>query len=294
MSTVKDFYHSVVPLQMRKRIWELLRHESVIELRKALHRPIASVRVAHGDLYVDVRDLGVGRPLFERSIYEPVETALLSRLLTPGMSFVDIGANIGYYTTLAGRAVGKAGWVLAIEPDRHNHELLVRNIRRNGLTNVTARRTALGARPGSALLYPSSDNYGDHRLYGSDGRKPTDTVMVEPLDQVLARCEAPPIDLVKMDVQGYEHHVIQGMGRLLAADRPLTILTEYWPWGIEKAGGNPSEFIGALWAAGFQAHVVHKDELREVASPEDLEEQLPLFDPAFPDACYLNLLWQRS
>ncbi len=76
--------------------------------------------------------------LATREIYEPLETQLLLKRLKPGQTFVDIGANIGYYTLLAARQVGPAGRVYAFEPDEENFKLLQKNTEINGYSNVTS------------------------------------------------------------------------------------------------------------------------------------------------------------
>lgn len=81
------------------------------------------------ELWVDPQDHGVARPLLTGDAYEPEETAAILRLLPQGATFLDVGANIGVFTTLASRAVGPGGLVIAFEPDPANRAILRRNRR---------------------------------------------------------------------------------------------------------------------------------------------------------------------
>src|SRR5262245_2134996 len=97
-------------------------------------------------LYLAWRTHGVADPLLAGRGYEPEETAFIEAALAPGMTFLDLGANVGYFTCLAARKVGPAGRVWAFEPDPRNFRLLVRSVKANGLSNVTAVRAAASDR----------------------------------------------------------------------------------------------------------------------------------------------------
>lgn len=87
-------------------------------------------------MYLDLRDKGFARPLYEHGVHEPRETDFLAKALQPGMTFIDIGAHVGYYTLLGAAAVGKEGKVIAFEPEPYNLEILTKNVALNELTNV--------------------------------------------------------------------------------------------------------------------------------------------------------------
>jgi FkbM family methyltransferase len=201
-----------------------------------------------------------------------------------------VGANLGYYALLASRAVGPAGRVVAVEPDPHNFGLLTENLRRNAAGNVRPVNAALGAARGTAHLHRSPGNFGDHRLFG-DGTRSTVPVPVAVFDEL-----ADPlgfVDFVKMDVQGYEHHVVRGMTRTLARGGAGTVLAEFWPHGIERAGGDPREYVAAFELAGYRPAVLRDDLGLEPVDYAGLVRRLPAFDPAAPDGSYLNLVFTR-
>ena len=129
MITVGSLYRALLPEAVRGPLWHarqavwqqvtgpLRAWRSVVADRRLRNgRPIASVWIDGLKLSVDLRDSGIGRPLFVLRRYEARETILLRWLMKPGQVFIDVGANIGYYTTLAARQVGPTGRVLAVEP----------------------------------------------------------------------------------------------------------------------------------------------------------------------------------
>ena len=112
-----------------------------------------------------VADVHVSAAIARDGIWEPQETRFLLDTLRPGDVFVDVGANIGYFSLLASRLVGPAGTVLAFEPEAANYALLEANCRRNGCDNVRCFRAALGEENASGTIYLNELNRGDHSLY---------------------------------------------------------------------------------------------------------------------------------
>ena len=296
-------YRRLLPEAIREPLWHLRsllraciagpaverrRHWAYVRRRLGWHREV--VRVDGLTLRVDLRDEGVGVPLYVRRAYEPPETAFVTRTLRPGMTVVDVGANIGYYVLLAAGAVGPAGRVLAVEPEPHNYGLLTENLRRNRAANVRPVNAALGDAPGTAHLHRSRDNFGDHRLFG-DGTRTTVPVPVTVFDDL-----ADPlgfVDFVKMDVQGYEHHVARGMTRTLARGGIGTVLTEFWPHGIERAGGDPWAYLDLFVRAWYRPAVLRDDGEPEPVAVDGIVRRLPAFNPDEPDGSYLNLVFTR-
>ena len=296
---LKRCYHFLIPLSVRREMWEF-RVQGVWaalldlrwRLRIALGFPLARVRLPQGRLCVDVRDIGVGRPLYQTRRYETAESEFLCDILRPGMTFVDIGAHVGYFTTLASRCVGPSGRVIAVEPDPYNYLLLLHNVRLNRLHNVAASPCALAERAGVGRLFQSEENFGDHRLSELLGSgRPSVDVAVDTLDALLERYGAGGVDVVKMDVQGSEPAVLGGMSRLLGSARPLTILMEFWPYGIEKSGRSPRGLFDLLHSRGFTA--------RALSSQKTItfEQAVALAGPAsaaHPDHANVNLVFERT
>src|SRR6266404_4023440 len=161
--------------------------------------------------------------------FEPNEFAFLDRALKPGMIFVDVGANDGYYTLFAARRVGPSGRVVAAEPSSRERAHLQRNLGRNGLDNVTVVPAAIGADTGLADLHLAHGVHAGHNTLGGFAhddveRASLERVPIEPLDSVIARLGLARVDFVKIDVEGAEARVIAGACNLLTSMRPLMLI----------------------------------------------------------------------
>jgi FkbM family methyltransferase len=161
--------------------------------------------------------------------FEPNEFNFLDRVLKPGMVFVDVGANDGYYTLFAARRVGPQGRVVSVEPSSRERGNLERNLARNGIGNVEIVPAALGATAGHADLHLA---HGVHTGHNTLGRFAHDDVVparvervpLETLDAVVTRLGLPRVDVVKIDVEGGEANVIAGARTMLAAMRPVLMM----------------------------------------------------------------------
>jgi FkbM family methyltransferase len=152
-------------------------------------------------MYYDGRDHTQRKMLL--SEFEPEETELVVRQLHTGANFLDVGAHVGWFTVLAGRKVGKNGRVFAFESFPSNFDRLSKNIKANGLNNVSIRNVAVSEKTGTLSLGIQSDS-------GSvtAGPGPTERVTVDAvtLDELLP--EYITIDLLKIDVEGHEAAVL--------------------------------------------------------------------------------------
>jgi len=110
-------------------------------------------------------DAHVSKQIAEQGVWEAYETQLLMQSLFVGATFVDVGANIGYYSIVASPLVGITGRVFAFEPERDNFSLLEKNIQLNQLTNITAVAAALSDTDSDAELFLNEENRGDHQIF---------------------------------------------------------------------------------------------------------------------------------
>ena len=217
-------------------------------------------------MQVHKHDNAVTHALLNFGVYEPMETAVLSGLLRPGDVFVDIGANIGYYTLLASSRVGPRGRVIALEPGRGNLSLLRANVADNSLANVTIVAAAAGQSAGVLPLYESATNMGDHRLYAVDERDHYDVEVLR-LDDLLQKPAAVP-NVVKIDIQGYEYQAMSGLRGTLAAAERCAVCSEFWSEGLRAAGSaNPSEYAALFTDLGYELYEIdeHAGALRPLA-----------------------------
>jgi FkbM family methyltransferase len=217
-----------------------------------------SVDTEWGPLYLDARDEVILPALRERGVWEPGETALLRQHLGPGMTFLDIGAHVGYYTVMAARLVEPGGLVMAFEPSPRNYELLLANVWRNGLGNVLCHPWAVGDANGFVDLYLDERNTGDNRIYRSSEDRPRTRVRMVALDSLSSL--RPPIDAVKIDVQGPEDAVVRGMSRLLQGSPNAFITLEYWPYGLRALGRDERDTLRFYRSLGYRVRVQNPEE----------------------------------
>ena len=207
---------------------------------------------------------GVGNKVYEHAfpIYRPLygayksyadhaERQLLRRILVPGDVAVDVGANIGIYTQFLSRCVGPTGLVHSFEPSSENFRRLQAATRK--LPNVRLSQSAIGESSCRSTLYVSDKLNVDHRAYLPDG----DSHHTVPIEMVALDDYFKPgerVDLLKLDVQGYELHALQGARRIVNENREIKLLLEFWPYGLKQAGASWGELIEML--EGFAMNIM--------------------------------------
>jgi FkbM family methyltransferase len=187
--------------------------------------------------------------------WEPYETALTLKHLQPGEVYVDVGANIGYYTLVAAQRVGVQGKVFAYEPDPDNFALLEANVLLNRLPQVQVFPYALYDKNVEGKLFLSDDNFGDHRIYAAENRPSRDIRLLQGDEHL--RPLTGKIDFLKIDTQGSEYFVVKGLWQLIMQNRQwLRIILEFCPFGIRQSGASGSEFVRLLDTLGMQYHII--------------------------------------
>jgi FkbM family methyltransferase len=174
------------------------------------------------------------------------------------MTFLDIGANVGYYTALATHAVGPRGQVIALEPDPESFRYLNRTVTANSASNVRCFRVAATETPGRRRLYRSRDNRGDNRIYEPSPGWESLEIETITVDGLLEQLEIPSVDFIKIDVQGAEGAVIGGMKETIRHSGPLALMTEFWPAGLAQYGTNPLDFLNQLEDLGLTLYELKK------------------------------------
>lgn len=193
------------------------------------------------------QDQHVSLRLRQEGVWEPFETSLVLALLGPGDVFVDVGANIGYFSVLAASRVGDSGAVFAFEPDPENYRLLVANAALNGLQHrITPVAAALSDTAGEGCLFLSTDNLGDHRVYaGDESRHSVPVTLCRGSDFLAGRVQR--LDMLKVDTQGSEYQVIAGlMPWLRNLAQPPRVLIELTPHALRQAGASGRALIELL------------------------------------------------
>ena len=250
---------------------ELLQLSIVTEVDQATHQ---MTHVAGRPLltHLTERDQIVSQALAKWKHWELLESMLLLSVLRPGMTVVDAGANVGYYTSLFAAAVGSRGGVHAFEPEPENFLILRANALLSAPANsqsapIWLHNEALGKECGAASLAVYPNNLGYHSLLVREEWMTQSTqVPVMTLDaRRFGDGHTPPqittkVDLIKADIQGAELDLVIGGHRTLATDRPLLCL-EFEPevTGRERA----CELVASLEELGYdEFRVFHAAENR--------------------------------
>lgn len=203
---------------------------------------------------------------------------VLCGIARPGEVFLDIGANLGYYAVKVGRIVGASGRVYAFEPNSELFPFVRENIAINGMRGwAEGFPLAVGAEPGWSVLNFNYSNMGgghvaqpEHARSGGDGQ----VVPIARVDDLIRHDR--PVDLIKIDVEGFEPLALRGMQRILAASPKASIVTEVSvpQW---RRFGEPMDILKPL-AAGRRIFFIRETGQLEEYSLDALPQVL---NPAF-------------
>jgi FkbM family methyltransferase len=209
-------------------------------------------------------------------VYERLETEFFLAACRPGMTFLDIGANVGYYTALALARTGGNARVVAMEPDPETYQLLLQTVQANGGVGVDCVAQAASDHTGVGILHTSRNNRGDSRLYANDLADGACQVPVVRGDDLLDELGIAGVDLIKIDVQGCEAHAMAGLEKTIRNSPSLTILSEFWPHGIRAAGRDPHAYLAALAGHGMRLFELRKPcRLEPLTDFDDLIRRYP-------------------
>ena len=223
------------------------------------------------------------RPLYSafKSYADRAERRLLAQYLSHGSVVVDAGANIGVYAAFLSQRVGSTGVVHAFEPSEENFARLRDAV--VCLSNVRANQLAVSDQTGESLLYVSDQLNVDHRAYPTVGDlRRTVRICSTKLDDYFEA--GARVDLIKMDIQGFELHALRGAARVLDDNPDVVLLLEFWPYGLKQAGATPEGFISFLQDRDFVLSLPQGNALGR--------SQLDAIDSADPTH-YLNLFAKR-
>jgi FkbM family methyltransferase len=171
------------------------------------------------------------------------------------MTFVDVGANWGYFTLLAAHLVGARGRVLSLEPDPRLFATLQENLALNAYDWALALPVAAASAPGTLTLSgydEAGENWGLSRLAEDGPGGQTFQVAAEPLDALLDRQGIDRVDLLKMDIEGAEELALRGMEKGLACHRYERLLLEVHPTILAERGRSVADVCAPLTEAGYR------------------------------------------
>ncbi|MBT2487880.1 FkbM family methyltransferase [Streptomyces sp. ISL-96] len=205
---------------------------------------------------VDTQDL-IQRYLYMFGVWEPHMTSWLKRRLRRGDTYVDVGANIGYYSLLASRLVGDEGQVVAVEASPVFHRRILQHVALNGADNVRAINGAVSdVRKRLTFVLASSDNLGANSIVPYEGpAESTFEVEAVPLPDLLDPEEIARARVIKIDVEGAEGSVVRGMAPMLDELRPdAEITVEVTPQRMAMLGDSVDELMETMRAHGFHPY----------------------------------------
>jgi FkbM family methyltransferase len=248
---------------------------------------IALIEVGGHKMYIDPLDMAIPRQMMMYGHYEKYETELFKKLVKRGDVVVDIGAHIGHYTLIAADLVGEDGKVFAFEPAPDNYAFLVKNVGVNRYNNVVTVQKAVSNRCGTTKLLLNLRDTGQHAIH--NGCEDRNSLVIETvtLDGFFEDKEK-RIDIIKMDVEGAEMLVLQGMSELLKRNSDLKIFTEFSATMLRRANSSPEEYLRQLISYGFKLFYIN--EKNETVEPLDIDKAMQIG----ADEKWTNLLCLRE
>lgn len=213
----------------------------------------ATVRIDGALVWLNPQDPVVSGALALR-VYERCEMAFFRDHFSGGMTFIDVGANVGLYTGIALSKKGD-GRILAIEPHRESRSFLQKTILSNAggrpANSVLVCELAASDRRGTLKLYKNSQNKGDNRIYPDPLLDEEEAVSTDTLDNICGARGIVSVDFLKIDVQGAEAKVIGGAAQLLQNSADCILMTEFWPYGLARSGSDALGYLESLDQLGF-------------------------------------------
>ncbi len=230
------------------------------EFLRILNKPILSKFDRSLSIRLFPND-GVARLTYYFDYHEPEIFRFLDKYLKPGMTFIDVGANIGVYTLFAGKRVGLKGKVIAFEPQPETFNRLIENIELNRLTNIVAKQVAVGETSGKVEIVKHTDTSKSYTRIirptidqGSQDLSIYAINMIS-LDKYLCSHQFVKIDYLKIDVEGFELNVLKGAKHILEKLIPSIIEVELIDEFQKRCGNSIKMVLNFLSNLGY--HFFH-------------------------------------
>jgi FkbM family methyltransferase len=207
------------------------------------------------ELATDEVDISVGAPMRVYQQYEPHMTSFFKSYIKPGMTVVDVGANIGYYSLLASQLVGAAGKVFSFEPNSENCRLILLSLRKNQCSNVHLHPIGVSDSLGVAYFSPHIGSNGG--FFPSDDQTLMNpNCVVIPTIRLDDAIGGSKVDFLKMDTEGAEGLVIAGARKTIERDRPI-VTSEFSMEMLPRVSGiSCEEFLDFFLSLGYSMYVI--------------------------------------
>jgi len=226
---------------------------------------LALTRLANGlDCYVDTRDQAFAPDLLLRGIAHDYIVPYFQKQVRPGDVVLDLGANMGYFTLLFGAAVGDRGKVIAFEPHPKLATLIFQNAELNKFRDRTiVVNKAVADRCGRQVLHCFGKYQGSSTLgvvspdYARSFHDELESIEVDTVTLDSYFRENPTrLDVIKLDIQGYEPQALRGAEKILQQQERLLLFCEFAPSELTLSGNSPPEFLQYLNTLGFTRQVL--------------------------------------
>lgn len=192
--------------------------------------------------------------------YEKNTVKFFKKSIKHGMTVLDIGAHIGYYTMIFSKLVGPKGKVYAFEPDLDNFLLLKENTK--SFNNVEVFRTAISDKEGKIDFYKIEDNTGCHSIVLPSLKSEKITVDSSTLDAFLESKKIKNVDFIKIDIEGGEPLAFRGMQKLISSSKTISIVSEFNPEAILQGREDPKALLETFKNSGLKIYEIKEGGIR--------------------------------
>jgi len=266
----------------------LNRNKTIVKIYNSITKKAlgGSIEYEGFQLFLDSED-SINLAMTDKE-YEFYELSLFKEELNEGNVVLDIGANIGLYTLVASKIVNDSGFVFSFEPDPKSFANLKHNIEGNIIQNVVLINKAVSNTTGSAHLVCSTSNIMrvlNYLTSNKSSSEETIDIKTISLDDFF-KTRSQKVDVIKIDVEGWEFEVFKGMTNLIKTNSTLKIFLEFNPYTLTRSATNIPEFINFLHSSGFilynidekkkERKFVDKNWLLNYAKNTNLDHYIPL------------------
>lgn len=211
-----------------------------------------------GELIFPFYDQVISESIKAHGVWEPDEFNWVIENIKEGDTCINVGSNVGYFTCIMSKKVGKNGKVFSIEANPNFKFFLEENVKRTNMDNVSIIMSAAGNYSGNIDLFINSDNCGDNRVFNpkivssssEDKFSESSYAISVSIDKVDNLVTTDKVDFVLIDCQGLDHEVIRGMSKIIKENHPK-ILTEFVPKWIDSLGESPENILEEYVNLGY-------------------------------------------
>jgi FkbM family methyltransferase len=277
MIAVEFLRFLLVSLPFKKGKWRISKqiNSLIVNAKIGANR---TVRTRYGfSMALNLGDF-VDRQIYASNDWDSDVGHIISNLLRPGDTFLDVGANIGYFSILASRIVGEHGLVVALEPNPVVFTRFLENIKMNKIETIEPICLGASNQPGSAPLFLEGKG---HTGAGSLMKSPISTdqtiIKLDSLDHIFASRNLPTPNLIKIDVEGAEVLALEGMRNILAQSDAPPLLVEVSEWGLTEMGYSIPELVGLLEEFGYTMQRISRIRTSKWSKAKSFEQYDALF-----------------